>query len=381
MSSIPSAKGIDSTLALLRNPYGFIPDTCRDLEGDLFETRILFQKTICMTGAAAAEVFYSEDGLVRAGSMPKRIQRTLLGEKGIQGLDGEAHRHRKRMFMSLMASERIEALENTTRDLLDRYARDWQAAEKVVLYDEVREILTRAACAWSGVPLPEAEVETRTAQMTALFQDAGAVGWKHWGARLARHRAERWIAGIIERVRDGSLQTGQESAAHVVATWRDLNGELLTSKVAAVELLNVVRPIVAVSAFIAQAAHALHRHPEWRQKLTRLVAPGASGADRSQWNRVCRISGSTVKRSSRDWSFSAERPDIRAASARRRAITRPAKPIRSIVSGAGSNTFRSRSVVTIAWAIEWPLSVAVAVSTADSKAARRSCAVAVRFPK
>ena len=55
MSSIPSAKGIDSTLALLRNPYGFIPDTCRDLEGDLFETRILFQKTICMTGAAAAE--------------------------------------------------------------------------------------------------------------------------------------------------------------------------------------------------------------------------------------------------------------------------------------------------------------------------------------
>ena len=81
MSSIPSAKGIDSTLALLRNPYGFIPDTCRDLEGDLFETRILFQKTICMTGAAAAEVFYSEDGLVRAGSMPKRIQRTLLGEK------------------------------------------------------------------------------------------------------------------------------------------------------------------------------------------------------------------------------------------------------------------------------------------------------------
>ena len=153
MSSIPSAKGIDSTLALLRNPYGFIPDTCRDLEGDLFETRILFQKTICMTGAAAAEVFYSEDGLVRAGSMPKRIQRTLLGEKGIQGLDGEAHSHRKRMFMSLMASERIEALENTTRDLLDRYARDWQAAEKVVLYDEVREILTRAACAWSGVPL------------------------------------------------------------------------------------------------------------------------------------------------------------------------------------------------------------------------------------
>ncbi len=267
MSSIPSAKRIDSTLALLRNPYGFIPDTCSDLESDLFETRILFQKTICMTGAAAAEIFYSGNRLVRAGSMPGRIQKTLLGEAGIQGLDGKAHHHRKRMFMSLMASERIEALENTTRDLLDRYARDWETTDKVVLYDEVREILTRAACAWSGVPLPEEEVETRTAQMTALFQDAGAVGWKHWGARLARHRAERWAAGIIERVRDGSLQPGQESAAHVVATWRDLNGKLLTPKVAAVELLNVVRPIVAVSVFIVQAAHALHRHSHWQQKL------------------------------------------------------------------------------------------------------------------
>tara|TARA_B100001179_G_C18262192_1_gene263053 strand:- start:44 stop:409 length:366 start_codon:yes stop_codon:yes gene_type:complete len=94
MSSIPSAKGIDSTLALLRNPYEFIPDTCRDLEGDLFETRILFQKTICMTGAAAAEVFYSEDGLVRAGSMPKRIQRTLLVRqaKTVGGMSQTVHR-------------------------------------------------------------------------------------------------------------------------------------------------------------------------------------------------------------------------------------------------------------------------------------------------
>ena len=88
MSSIPSAKGIDSTLALLRNPYEFIPDTCRDLEGDLFETRILFQKTICMTGAAAAEVFYSEDGLVRAGAIALGLKAIFLVTTvlGITGL-------------------------------------------------------------------------------------------------------------------------------------------------------------------------------------------------------------------------------------------------------------------------------------------------------
>lgn len=171
------------------------------------------------------------------------------------------------MFKSLKASERIEAPENTTRDLLNRYARDWQAAEKVVLYDEVRENLTRAACTWLGVPLPEVEVETRTAQMTALFQDAGAVDWKHWGLRLVRHRTELWTADIIERVCDGSLRPAQESAAHVVATWRDLNGALLTSKVVAVELLTVLCPTVAVSAFIVQTAHTLHRDAEWQEKL------------------------------------------------------------------------------------------------------------------
>ena len=267
MFGIPSAKGFDSTLALLRNPYGFISETCRALDTDLFETRILLQETICMTGAAAAKVFYSEDKLIRAGSMPGRIQKTLQGEGGVQGLDGAAHQHRKKMFMSLMGTERIAALQGTSLHMLDKYAPDWEARNEVVLYDEVREMLTRAACAWAGVLLEEAEVATRTAQLTSLFQDAGAIGPKHWAARLARHRLEKWAARMIQQVRDGELQPTQESALHVIATWRDLGGELLTPRVAAVELLNVLRPTVAVSVFIVQTAHALHRYLEWQEKL------------------------------------------------------------------------------------------------------------------
>ena len=233
MSSIPSAEGFDSTLTLLRNPYGFISQTCRALDTDLFETRILLQKTICMTGSAAAEVFYSDDKLIRAGSMPGRIQKTLLGEGGIQGLDGAAHQHRKKMFMSLMGTEHIAALQGMSLHMLDNYAPDWEARNEVVFYDKVREMLTRAVCAWCGVPLPEAEVATRTAQLTALFEDAGAIGPKHWAARLARHRLEKWAAGMIQQVRDGELQPTQESALHVIATWRDLDGAILPPKVAA----------------------------------------------------------------------------------------------------------------------------------------------------
>lgn len=267
MSIIPSATGFDSTLALLRNPYGFIRQTCRHLDADLFETRILLRKTICMTGAAAAEAFYREEQLIREGSMPSRIQKTLLGEGGVQGLDGATHQHRKKMFMSMMGTEHIAALQGMSLHMLDNFAPDWEARNEVVFYDEVREMLTRAVCAWCGVPIPEAEVATRTAQLTSLIQDAGAIGPKHWAARLARHRLEKWAARMIQQVHDGELQPTQESALHFIATWRDLDGELLNPRVAAVELLNVLRPTVAVSVFIVQTAHALYRYPEWQEKL------------------------------------------------------------------------------------------------------------------
>lgn len=59
--------------------------------------------------------------------MPGRIQKTLLGEGGVQGLDGAAHQHRKKMFMSLMGTRRIAALQGTSLHMLDKYAPDWEA--------------------------------------------------------------------------------------------------------------------------------------------------------------------------------------------------------------------------------------------------------------
>ena len=192
MPRIPSDGQLDSTLALLANPYFFIAERCRRLETDLFETRILLGRTICMTGPAAAELFYRDEQLVRKDAMPARIQKTLLGEGDVQGLDGEAHRHRKRMFMSLMTSARIGALRDRMLQLLDARASDWEGMDRVVLYDETREILAKAVCAWAGVPLPPADVARRTRQLTGLFQNAGSVGPRHWRARLSRHRLQRW---------------------------------------------------------------------------------------------------------------------------------------------------------------------------------------------
>lgn len=267
MPRIPHDKSLDSTLALLHDPYGFIAKRCRHYQSDLFQTRLLLRPTLCMTGPEAAQLFYDTSRFVRSGATPGRIQKTLFGQGGVQGLDDKAHRHRKQMFMSLMTSERLGQLAETTSREWDACVRKWASKDKVVLYDELQELLTRAVCAWAGVPLEESEVGRRTRELTALFDYAGAVGPKHWWSRLTRKRAERWAEGVIEQIRDGKLDAPAQSALQVIASHRELNGALLSPRIAAVELLNVLRPTVAVSVYIIFAAYALHQYPECRRKL------------------------------------------------------------------------------------------------------------------
>jgi fatty-acid peroxygenase len=77
------------------------------------------------------------------------------------------------------------------------------------------------------------------------------------------------MADIVDRIRGGVLHPPEQSAAHVISWFRDFDGELLSSRVAAVELLNIIRPTVAVAIYITFVAHALHRYPEQQQNLSR----------------------------------------------------------------------------------------------------------------
>ncbi|WP_246742550.1 cytochrome P450 [Microvirga splendida] len=268
MRRIPRDASLDSTLALLREPYDFVSNRCRRHGTDLFETRIMLRRTICMTGPDATRLFYDPDRFIRHGAMPDEpVRATLLGKGGIQGLDDQDHRHRKRMFLSLMRPESIGRLGDLVADHWQAQAREWTSMDRVVLYPELHPILTRAVCAWAGVPLAEGEVIRRTRQLVAMFDAAGSVGPRHLWSRLARRRAERWIEGIVEQVRAGRLSPPEQSPLHVIAAYKGLDGTLLPARVAAVAVLNLLRPTVAVSVFITFAAHALHLHPECRQKL------------------------------------------------------------------------------------------------------------------
>lgn len=72
---------------------------------------------------------------------------------------------------------------------------------------------------------------------------------------------------VIEDVRSGKLQTPEGSALYEMAFHTELDGNRLDSHMAAVELINVLRPIAAISYFITFSALALHDYPEYRGKL------------------------------------------------------------------------------------------------------------------
>ena len=75
MRRMPRDKNLDSTLALMRDPYRFISKRCRRFGSDVFETRLLLQPVVCMSGPEAAHLFYDPERFVRGGAMPGRIQR------------------------------------------------------------------------------------------------------------------------------------------------------------------------------------------------------------------------------------------------------------------------------------------------------------------
>ncbi|MXQ10849.1 cytochrome P450 [Microvirga makkahensis] len=267
MSAIPREMSLDSTGAMLREGYTFISTRCERLQSDIFETRIMLAKAICMMGAEAAREFYEPDRFTRKQALPKSALWLLQDQGSAQVLGGAAHRHRKQMFMSLMTPASIGHLSDlVAEEWRSRIAR-WQGRDEIVLHQEVEDILCRSVCRWAGIPLTESESPTRTREFAAMIDGAGAVGPRNWRGLLLRRRTERWARDVVDRLRSGETTTSDGVAAQVVSRHRDLDGKLLDIPTAAVELINVLRPTVAVARYITFGALALHDHPEWRERL------------------------------------------------------------------------------------------------------------------
>ena len=265
--NMPVDKALDNTFNLMTEGYTFIQERCEALHSEVFETRIMGKKMVCMTGKDAVHLFYDTERFQREGAVPKRIRKTLFGENGVQTMDGEKHKIRKLMFISLMSESGLDRLSAITIEQWRLRAEQWASQEKVILFDEAEEILCRVACLWAGVPLKNTEVRLRAYDFGAMIDAIGGVGPRYKEGKEARERAESWIGSVIEKFRDGALAAKEDTAIHKIATHQDEDGRQLNTQVAAVELINILRPIVAVARFITFGALALHDYPIYKEKL------------------------------------------------------------------------------------------------------------------
>ncbi len=266
-TTIPTQHCIDDTIKLLCEGYLYIPNRMRKYNTNLFKTRLLCQKVTCISGEQAAKLFYDKNLFTRKGVIPKRIQETLFGKRGIQTLVGAEHLDRKKLFMSLLGPGKFHELVQLTKKQWEMAGPHYVKQNQILLFDEASFLMFYVACKWSGVPITKTKAKQRAKDMSTMIDAFGAVGPRHILGRCARNRSELWAMQLIDKVRSGKLLPPKSSPLYIIAMHKDTSGNLLSSKVAGVELLNILRPITAIATYITFGALSLHMYPKLKEKL------------------------------------------------------------------------------------------------------------------
>jgi fatty-acid peroxygenase len=259
--AIPVLAVPDSTAGFLRDGYLFGGRRFARVGSDAFRTRLAGRPVIVARGVDAAR-FFAEDGrFTRVGALPPGTLRLLQDVGSVQTLDDDAHRRRKALFLDVAADPASRAL------LVGAFREAWleevgaRRPGPVAMQAFAARALTVAVLRWAGIPAGREDVDARTREFDAMVRQAGTVGPPNWAARALRLRTERWAATLVERQRaEGVAPAGSPLAA--VAAHEDAGGPL-TPDIAAVELINLLRPTVAVGRFVVFAALALHRQRAW----------------------------------------------------------------------------------------------------------------------
>jgi fatty-acid peroxygenase len=167
------------------------------------------------------------------------------------------------MFLDILTEERVEDLASTIGRDLECRAAGW-AGRDVVVFDELVEVYGAAAQAWAGVESSPVQTRRVSRRLAAIVDGFGGAGLSYPRAWAARLRADRWARRLVARAREGrpAARPGSVLAEIAVGAGADLEPRL-----AGVELLNILRPTVAVAWPGTFLARDLSRYPQWRSLL------------------------------------------------------------------------------------------------------------------
>jgi fatty-acid peroxygenase len=227
------------------------------------QLRMLGRRTTVVAGAEGARAFYDASLMRRRGAVPWPLRRVLFGAGAVHGLDGADHRHRKALFLDLLTPAAAKAV----AEFADEHwrLRAGRPVRPAGLFDEAVAVHAAAIAEWAGVP-EDRRYPRLARDLAELVDGFGTLGPRYLRAVRARRRSERWARDLVAAVRAGRL-TVSGTALEAVAVYRERDGQPLSDRVAGVELLNMLRPTVAVAYFVAFAADALAADPALRDRL------------------------------------------------------------------------------------------------------------------
>ncbi|TPE51774.1 cytochrome P450 [Amaricoccus solimangrovi] len=248
----------------MREGYRFIGRRCDRAGRDGFHTRLMLRDVLCLRGAEAVDLLYESPDFTRRGAMPGWVLRLLQDKGSVQQLEGAEHRARKALFTRLLIESDADATLARIfgAALLERIGRGGRVN---VLRDTVAP-LSRAACDWCGLGADFAGDRALAAALFEMSDRAGFPGPGSWAALARRRRVEARLAAAVREWR----RAGPPEAASPLADFCRATGERgrpLPPETVAVELLNLLRPIVAVGRYVAFAARLLILRPDWRERL------------------------------------------------------------------------------------------------------------------
>jgi fatty-acid peroxygenase len=251
---------IDLAAQLLRHGYDALPILRqRAGETDALATTLLGRPALVVWGEEGARLFYDQDVVRRRDAVPPPLADLLFGHGAVHGLDGDEHVARKHLFLVPLGRDEVAALSQRVDAALVEAAEGWPARVPVSVFEELVRIYGTSVLAWAGVEVGHDVAAALSRQMSQVVDGFGfsprayARGW------ASRVRLDRWAAGVIADTRRGRREAAPGTVLHQLALGE---GAGLSEQVAGVELLNVLRPTVAVAWLGTYAVQALTEHPE-----------------------------------------------------------------------------------------------------------------------
>jgi fatty-acid peroxygenase len=260
----------DLALHLYRDGYDALPRMWAQASAgpggsrEAMQTRLLGHTAWVVRGTDGARLFYDEEVVERQGVVPPPLAHLLFGRGAVHGLDGEAHAERKQLFVGALSAPQVSSLGDQVAHRLRASADGWPRRTPFSLHHELVRVYGTSVLAWAGVEEPSCEAERLSALMGAVVDGFGFDPPAYARAWTARLRLNRWARTVVEEARREQREVPSDGILHALVHGR---GAGLPAPVAGVELLNVLRPTVAVAWLGTFAAQALVEHPQHGPQL------------------------------------------------------------------------------------------------------------------